>query len=133
MKGKLVYASKKTPGYTVIFDHFGSEEYIELGELVSARSSQPKFFQNNWFIIEDREVLEFLRVAQYYPEGYSTQYLDSIFTMSPSEIAEELHHLHPSLHRTVRSIAKERIDNGSIVDIRVIRAIEVALDCVLLN
>ena len=56
-QGRLVYKSKKT-GEVFIWEEFGAEQDMELAELKSARSSSKKFFINNWFVIDDPEVID---------------------------------------------------------------------------
>ena len=74
--GGATYISKKASGYIVEWEDFGSEEYMELGELVAMRNTDRRFFEDNWITLEDTDeydamqLYEFLKVAKYYTGGF---------------------------------------------------------------
>ena len=51
-QGALIYKSHKT-GEKFEWDGFGDEQYMELKELKSAKTSSKKFFENNWFMFDE--------------------------------------------------------------------------------
>ena len=69
-QGTLIYKSKKT-GEKFVWESFGDEQDLELSELKSARNSSKAFFINNWFLIEDPDVINYLGVEQYYDNALS--------------------------------------------------------------
>ena len=50
-QGRLVYRSKKT-GERFVWDSFGAEQDMEIGELRNARNSNKKYIINNWFMFD---------------------------------------------------------------------------------
>ena len=62
--GPLIYISSRTAGYMIEWEEFGEVQEIEYGELVAMRGSQPRFFRDNWILIEDADVLKALGVAR---------------------------------------------------------------------
>jgi len=131
--GKLVYASKKTIGYTVVFDNFGDFDYIELGELVAASNASRKFFENNWFLIDDVEVLEFLNVSRFYENAFNTENFDEIFQKTESDISEIVDKLSKGQKNTLIYRAKQKIDTGEIDSRKTIDALEKALNVELIE
>ena len=126
--GKLIYKSKKTIGMTIIFETFGDSEYIELEELVSARNSSRKYFENNWFLIDDQEVIEFLGVQKYYENAFNIETFDEIFDMTPSEIESKVKQMSKGQKNTLIYRSIEFIDNGTIDSRKTIEALEKALE-----
>lgn len=126
--GKLVYVSKKNAGYTVVFDSFGDSEYFELQELVSARNSYKKFFINNWFLIDDHEILEFLNVEKYYENAISNEDFDKIFTKSEKEIIKTVDSMSKGQKDTLTYRAKQLIDEGVVDSIKLIDVLERVLE-----
>ena len=86
--GRLVYKSKKNTGFKVVFEKFGDFDEMELSELLSAKNSQPKFFSKNWFLIEYKDVLEYLRVGKYYENALTFEEFEGIFDKSDEELVE---------------------------------------------
>ena len=76
--GGATYISKKASGYIVEWEDFGSEEYMELGELVAMRNTDRRFFEDNWITLEDTDeydamqLYEFLKVAKYYKNVFTS-------------------------------------------------------------
>lgn len=125
--GKLIYVSKKNAGYTVIMDRFGDSEYFELGELISARNSAKKFFENNWFLIDDIEIIKFLGVEKYYENALGLEEFDSIFKRSNDEIVDAIGKLSAGQRNTLIFRAIELIEDGTIDSRKTINALEDAL------
>ena len=73
--GNLFYASTRNPGYTVEWTEFGEVQEMDYAELLVMRGSQPRFFRDNWILIEDANVLRKLGVdlAQGYFLGSPAQ------------------------------------------------------------
>ena len=84
--GGATYISKKAAGYIVEWEDFGSEEYMELGELVAMRNTDRRFFEDNWIILEDTDdydamqLYEFLKVAKYYTNVFTSRNIDELFS-----------------------------------------------------
>lgn len=120
-------------GDTVDWDEFGSCEYMTLGEIVSMKNSQRRFFIDNWIILEDTEeysaleLYEFLKVTKYYEHILTPDTIDSIFDMDDNTLIRTLSNLSNGMKATVAARAKVKIDakecSGKTID-----ALETALN-----
>lgn len=122
-QGRLVYQSKKT-GETFIWEEFGDEQDMELSEVKAARNSSKKFFINNWFLIDDPEVIEYLGVEQYYKHALNSENFDEIFNKTAKEIKEIISQLSTGQKRSLAYRAKQLIEDGTVDSIKVIKALE---------
>ena len=131
--GKLIYVSKRTIGYTVIFEEFGDLDYITLDELVSASNASRKFFENNWFLIDYEEVLDFLNVSRFYKNALNTENFDEIFNKTENEILETVKKLSSGQKNTLIYRAKQKIETGEIDSRKTIEILEKALEVELIE
>lgn len=131
--GILVYKSPKTIGLTIRFEKFGDTEYFELGELVSAKNTYRKYFEYNWFLIDDQEIIEFLGVQKYYENAFNTENFDKIFDSTPDEISGIVNRMSKGQRNTLIYRAKEFIDNGTIDSRKTIEALEKSLNVELIE
>lgn len=127
-QGRLVYKSKRT-GEKFVWDSFGAEQDMELGELRNARNSSKSFFENNWFMFapEDAWVIDYLGVGRYYKYAVSIDDFDRIFEMSAEEIPDVVSNMSNGQKRSVAYRARQLIGDGKIDSIRVINALEKSL------
>lgn len=115
-KGKLAYTSSRITGYTIIWDDFGSTEYVELSELVSMRNSARRFYEDNWIVIEDMEeysaiqIYDFLKVGKYYENVFTPENIDNLFEEDPAEILRIVSSFSKGMKDTIAVRAKEKID-----------------------
>lgn len=125
--GLLIYKSKHT-GETFEWADFGDEQDMELQELRSAKASTDKvFYENNWFIIDDPEIVEFLGVAKYYQNSLKIDEFDTLFEMSPEEVSAKVAKLPKGQRMSVAYRARKMIENGDIDSIKLINALENSL------
>lgn len=125
-QGRLVYKSKRT-NERFEWDGFGDEQDMTLQELKNAKNASKSFFTNNWFLIDDPEILEYLGVTQYYKYALSFESFDSLFKKTPAEIKSSIALLSSGQKKTVAYRAKELIATGVIDSIKVINALEEVL------
>ena len=125
-QGRLVYKSKKT-GEVFIWEEFGAEQDMELAELKSARSSSKKFFINNWFMIDDPEIIDYLGMSQYYKSALSIDEFDALFTKSAGEVRETVSKLSAGQKKSVAYRARQLIERGEINSNKVISTLEECL------
>jgi len=123
--GGLTYKSKKS-GTRVRWDNFGDEEYLEVGELVTMRSSDKKFLYEPWIIVEDDQgdVIEFLGLKKMYEDMIGIDEIENLFKKSPKKISELLKKTPSGIKETVASKARKAIENGDLYDLRVIGVLE---------
>lgn len=131
-QGLLVYKSRRT-NERFVWETFGDEQDMDLQELKNARNSSKAFFENNWFLIDDPEVLEYLGVSQYYKYALNFDSFDGLFNKTPDEISDTISRLSTGQKKSVAYRAKELIANGSIDSIKVINALEESLSIELID
>lgn len=126
--GRLVYRSKKT-GEVYVWKDFGQEHDMELQELKNARNTSREFFEHNWFMLDDPEVIKWLGVQEYYRTSLSVNDFDSLFRKKPEEIERIVASLPAGQRETLINRARELIaaDDPALDSIRVIRALERSL------
>ena len=86
-QGSLVYVSKKT-GERFVWDGFGDEQDMEIGELRNARNSSKSFFINNWFMFDEPWVVDYLGLTQYYRFAVGVDDFDAIFDLPINEMID---------------------------------------------
>lgn len=126
--GKLTYKSYKQNGYKIVWNEPGDIEEIELGELMSMRNSQPKFFTKNWIGIEDPEILEYLGVAKYYKGVPDYDDFENIFLQPFEDMKVAVANLPQGIKRTLGIKAAEMINNGTIDSVKTVKYLCEAFD-----
>lgn len=121
--GLLVYKSSKT-GEKFVFSGFGDEHEIELQELKKAKNDQKAFFANNWFLIDDPDVIEYLGVGQYYKDAFSYEEFEALTTMTADEVSKKIQNISEGQKAAVARYAGRLIREGRIDSIKVITALE---------
>lgn len=130
--GKLVYKSKKT-GEKFVWQEFGDEQDIELAELKSARNSSKSFFENNWFMFDNPAVISYLGVERMYEHALNIDNFDDIFNMNPEDVKNRISLLSDGQKYSVKYRARTLIRNGTIDSLKMINALEEALDTELIE
>ena len=125
-QGRLVYVSRKT-GETYIWEHFGDEQDMEIGELRNARSSAKAFYENNWFMFDDPWIVEYLGVTKYYAHAVKIEDFDDIFTMDPADVEKTVEGMTSGQKRSLTYRAQNLIADGEIDSNKVIAALEKSL------
>lgn len=124
--GKLIYKSRKT-GERYVWERFGEEQDVELRELRAAKTSYKAFYENNWFMIDDPAVIEYLGVERYYKNALSYEEFDTLFDMKPEEIEARIAKLSAGQKASLTYRAKQLIREGGIDSIKVINTLEKSL------
>lgn len=130
--GMLVYKSKKT-GEIFKWEDFGDEQDMDLAELKNARNSYKQFFENNWFLFDDPEIIDYLNVNNYYKNALNFKGFEELFTLTPEKIAKKVEKLSDGQKRSVAFRAKQLIADGDIDSIKVIDALEKSLSVQLIE
>lgn len=127
-QGVLVYTSSRTRE-RFIWDSFGAEQDLELQELKNAKNSSKKFFENNWFLIDDIDVIEYLGVGRLYKDALGFEDFETLFSKTPEEVTEIVSKLSEGQKRSVAYKAQQLIEEKSkaLDSIAVIEALENAL------
>lgn len=130
--GMLVYISRKT-GEKFVWQEFGDEQDMELSELKNARNSSKKFYMNNWFLIDDPAVLDYLGVADYYKYATKNAGFEKLFDKTPAEIKRDVATLSDGQKRSVGYRARQMIKDGELDSVKKISALEESLGITLIE
>lgn len=124
--GTLVYKSART-GEVFKWSEFGGEQEMQMHDLKSAKNSDKAFFENNWFMFDDPDVIEYLGVGMYYKNALTLDGFDELFKMQPNEIEERVKLLSKGQKSSVANRARKLIADGEIDSIKAINALEKSL------
>lgn len=125
-QGRLVYKSKRT-GERFVWDEFGAEQDMELGELRNARNSNKKYFINNWFMFDEPWVVDYLGMGKYYKFSISIEGFDALFEKSAAEIEKTISKLSDGQKKSIAYRAKQLIADGGIDSNKTIATLEKCL------
>lgn len=131
-QGRLIYKSRRTQE-RFEWESFGDEQDMDLQELKNAKNASKAFFENNWFLIDDPEVLEYLGVTQYYKYALNFNSFDDLFKMDADDIKKTIFRLSVGQKKSVAYGAKQLISDGIIDSIKVISALEDSLSIELID
>lgn len=131
--GGAIYISKKS-GYPVEWDDYGTEEFMELSELVAMRNSDRRFFTDNWIVLGDTdeytaiELYDFLKVLKYYENILTPSNINSIFEMSSDNIIKVISGMSRGMKSTIASVVLQKIQSNELDSQSKINAFEDALN-----
>lgn len=121
--GRLTYISKKT-GLETVWSEFGDEEYIDVAELLTMKSSQPKFLKEPWVFIEDEDIVEYLGLKELYKTIIPIDEVDDFFTLSVNEARKILPKLPKGMKTLISEKARKGIQEGTLSNIQLVRLLE---------
>ncbi|WP_310877158.1 hypothetical protein [Priestia megaterium] len=122
----LVYESKKT-GQVILWAESGDEEYIAIQELMTMRSSQPRFLNEPWILIDDQEdddIIQYLGLDKLYKNIINVDELDEFFSLTPQEIKEKLKIAPNGSKKLIADRAAKMIKDQTLYDNRIIKLLE---------
>lgn len=125
--GTLVVKLPKS-NYDIIFNSFGDEDYVPLGELKALRNRYPAMFEKNWIVIDDADVIEFLNVGKYYKGYLGVEEIDELFEMATDKMLAKIKTLNENVKQTVARRAISLIEDGVIDSRKTIEALEQELN-----
>lgn len=125
-QGRLVYKSRKT-GERFVWETFGAEQDMEIGELRNAKSSNKKYFINNWFMFDEPWIPDYIGMAQYYKFAIPIEDFDKFFEKSAAELEEAVAKLSNGQKQSVAYRAKQLIADGTIDSNKAIASLEKSL------
>lgn len=131
-QGSLVYVSKKT-GERFVWDGFGDEQDMEIGELRNARNSSKSFFINNWFMFDEPWIVDYLGLTQYYRFAVGVDDFDAIFDLPIDEMIGTVSAMSDGQKRSVAYRARIKIRDGEIDSNKKISALEKCLNTSLIE
>lgn len=131
VNGLLIYISPRTKE-KYLWDDFGAVEYLEMGELMTMKSSSPKFLKDAQLIIDDPEAAEYLGLTEIYDNLIDLDDLDDFFDKDVDEIAKVLPKLPTALKSAIATRARSLVVDGTLESFGKIKIIEKELDVDLL-
>lgn len=124
--GRLVYKSSRTQE-KFVWESFGAEQEMELQELKNAKSAHKTFFERNWFLFDDPEVLRYLGVERLYADALNFDDFNELFAKTPDEIRARVVTIPEGQKQSLIYKSKQMIADGEIDSIKVINALEESL------
>lgn len=131
-QGRLIYISKHT-GERFVWDEFGDEQEMELVELKQAKSSNKKFFINNWFMFKEQWIVDYLGLNQYYKYAVKIEDFDKLFKKPADELEELLDKMSEGQKKSVAYRARQLIADGEIDSNKIITILEKCLNVELID
>lgn len=125
-QGMLVYRSSKT-GERFVWNEFGDEQDMELGELRNAKGANKDFFINNWFMFDEPWIVNYLGMAKFYKHAVSIEEFDSLFDKDPAELEEIINAMSDGQKKSLGYRARVLISERKIDSMKVIDVIEKCL------
>lgn len=130
--GMLIYESSKT-GELFRWESLGDEQDMELQELKNARNASKAFYMNNWFQIDDPEILEYLGVSEYYKHALNLIDDDTLCGLTPDEVRSTVACMSDGQKLALKYRVKQLIESCDIDSIKTITAFEDALGAELIE
>lgn len=130
--GRLTYISKKT-GLETVWSVFGDEEYIDVAELLTMKSSQPKFLKEPWLFIEDEDVVEYLGLKELYQSIIPIDEVEEFFSLPVAEARKVVPRLPKGMKTLISERARQGITDGTLYNIQLIRMLEQELNLDLIS
>lgn len=124
--GRLVYKSSRTQE-KFVWESFGAEQDMELQELKNAKSAHKTFFERNWFLFDDPEVICYLGVERLYADALNFDDFNELFAKTPDEIRARIATIPEGQKQSLIYKSKQMIADGEIDSIKVINALEESL------
>ncbi len=124
--GRLVYKSSRT-NEKFVWEGFGAEQDIELQELKNAKSAHKTYFERNWFLFDDPEVIHYLGIERFYASALTFDEFDELFTKTPDEIKIRIAAIPEGQKQSLIYKAKQMIADGEIDSMKMVNALEESL------
>lgn len=127
VKGDLIYISKRSSD-RFEFNEFGATDYITMGELITMKSTQPRFLKEAWLVIDDEDAIEFLGLTDLYETIFEIGDLEKFFSKSDTEMEKLLTNMPTGYKNTLATKAREMIESGELDSNKKIKLLEDKLD-----
>lgn len=126
--GRLTYISTRT-GLMTVWNDYSTLEYLEYGEILTMRASQPKFLNKPWIIVEDEEAVESIGgLKEMYNKLSDIGDIEAFFNKQPKDFEETFAKLPTGAKSLVATKAREKIENDTLYDIRIINIVDKYLE-----
>jgi hypothetical protein len=126
-RGKLIYKSKRTLGYTLEWQNKGDTNNIELSELVFLKNTDRRFMTEPWIrIVEDDEIelLKYLQVFDFYKEILGLDNVSDILKLDFEKFKKKFDKLPEGYKNSVVESAAEMLKTGELDSLKIKNYIE---------
>lgn len=134
--GELIMIGRKT-GNVYTWSNYGDTAQVEYQDLKAEKfNSKSRYIYDPLFIIDDDDVLhssEFKNVFESYQNILSAEDIEELFNLDNISFRKTLQGLPIGLQNSVRTIAAEKIQNGTFDSLSKIRTIDEILGTDLFN
>jgi len=120
--GTVRYRGKD--GSLYIWERMGVEQFMTVAELRYIASAKSRFLSEGWLQVEDPLVIEALQLERFCGNVLTLGEMEGIFDAGVEEIAAKLAKAPAEQRRSVARMARQKILDGSLNRLDVIRAIE---------
>lgn len=134
--GELIMIGKKT-GNLYKWENYGDTTTVEYQDLkAEMRNAKSAYIYSPLFMIEDEELLatpEFAKVAESYKDAISIDDIDNFFDLTNQQFNAQLKKLPKGIQNTIKSIAVDKINDGTLDSIQKIKILDSVLGTDLYN
>ena len=134
--GELLMIGKKT-GNIYRWENYGDTAYVEYQDLkAEAHNAKSNYIYLPLIMIEDEDVLatsDFVRVAESYKDAISVEDIDNFFDLTTQQFRSQLKKLPKGIQNTLKSIARDKMEDGSLDSIQKIKILDEVLGTDLYN
>lgn len=130
--GVLVYKNKRT-GEVFIWNELGDELDIQVSDLKTAKSSSKKFFENNWFVFDDEDIIKYLGVERYYENALDIDGVEDFLNKPEEEVTSRIKNMSNGQKKTLSYRVKAMVNEGGIDSVKTITMLEEQLGIRLLS
>lgn len=109
--GTLVYVNSKTNGEWNL-EGYGTRDVMQVSDLVTMKSNQSKILTEGWIIIDDEDVVNYLRLGELYKTIIKPDNIDDFFKLSESKMKESISKQPKGIKLMLGQMAKKKIESG---------------------
>jgi hypothetical protein len=121
--GEVIYVSRKT-GLQTLWNSYGDEVFMDVGELLTMKASQSRFLNEPWIIIDDEDVAKYLGLDKLYEKLIGTEELDQFFELTVGEMEEILNKIPKGMKESISIRARRKFEDETLYDNRKIRLLQ---------
>lgn len=134
--GELIMVGKKS-GLIYKWTNYGDTAYVEYQDLkAEAHSSTSPIIYSPLIMIEDDELLktrEFARAKDIYKNAITADEIDNFFNLTNQQFNSQLKRLPNGIKNTIKAVAVDKINNGTLDSIQKIKILDEVLGTDLYN
>lgn len=108
--GKVIYVSKKT-GAVYTWDSYGTEEFLEAGEVITMKSTYPRILTEPWLVIDDEDLIKYLSLDKVYNNMLPLDQLDEFFTWPAEKMENVIKKIPNGIKQLIGEKAREIADS----------------------